>query len=439
MKKLDYLYIDEKGPQETIRITTPYDEEKKIKLGNDNMYVYVADLIKINEKNLLIIEDKYKMLEEKYMSSRNFSDDRELKGKDILDKNFNYGIASLKNRELDFYSSLFDLLLENDVYNLLFSINKMSLVVDNRLTSWILDIEEKNYIQSARILKYALVKYLEKEASGRVIQSIFDSNIGNREVLTEIQKHMVAFIEKNQHIKRMERQIQSYSGIIQVIRKTKHLIKDTPFEQASFDWNKVSFDIDLWITEMSLANKFNMQSTELILDEGIPIEPFKKLKFPSIKENEDSTTHVGLRISDVLVVIVGKYMSKLANELRYDKNNPEIRKLLPNDWFQFEEKQFDLLKKMNKYFFPNDSIYCFIVDTYFDDALLFETYFRYISSYESFHDYNKQIETHVDKHFNYLAKAMMSKWKMAETNENMVRSIYGNLNAGIKAGDIRPI
>jgi hypothetical protein len=50
---MDYLYIDEKGPQETIRMTTPYDEEKKIKLGNDNMYVYVADLIKINEERLL--------------------------------------------------------------------------------------------------------------------------------------------------------------------------------------------------------------------------------------------------------------------------------------------------------------------------------------------------------------------------------------------------
>jgi hypothetical protein len=78
---MDYLYIDEKGPQETIRMTTPYDEEKKIKLGNDNMYVYVADL----------------------------------KGKDILGKNFKFGIPSLKGRELDFYNSLFDLLLENHV------------------------------------------------------------------------------------------------------------------------------------------------------------------------------------------------------------------------------------------------------------------------------------------------------------------------------------
>lgn len=333
MKKLDYLYIDEKGPQETIRITTPYDEEKKIKLGNDNMYIYVADLIKINEKNLLNIESEYKMLEDKYMSYRKFSDDRELKGKDILDKNFNHGIASLKNRELDFYSSLFDLLLENNVNNLLFSINKMSLVVDNRLKNWILFIEERNYIESARLLKYALVKYMENEASEVVIQSIFNPDIGNREVLTEIQKHMGAFIKTNQHIRRMGKQIESYSEIIQVIRKTKHFIKDKPFEQASFDWNKVSFDIDLWITEMNLANKFNIQSTELILDEGIPIEPFEKLNFPSIKENEDSTNHVGLRISDVLVVIVGKYMSKLSNEHRYDKTNPEKENSYPRIGF----------------------------------------------------------------------------------------------------------
>lgn len=30
---MDYLYIDEKGPQETIRVTSPYNDEKKIKLG----------------------------------------------------------------------------------------------------------------------------------------------------------------------------------------------------------------------------------------------------------------------------------------------------------------------------------------------------------------------------------------------------------------------
>lgn len=216
---MDYLYIDEKGPQETIRITKPYDEEKKIKLGNDNMHVYVADVIKINEKNLPTIEEKYKLLEETYLSSRKFANKKELKGKDILDNNFEYGIASLKNRELDFYSSLFDLLLENHVDNLLFSINKMSLVVDNRLTSWILRLKELGYIDSARLLKYSLVKYLEIEASERVIQSIFDSNMEHRDVLTEIQKDLVVFVDKNKNIERMKLQIDSYKGLIEIIKR----------------------------------------------------------------------------------------------------------------------------------------------------------------------------------------------------------------------------
>ncbi|PGZ02210.1 hypothetical protein COE30_23580, partial [Bacillus cereus] len=170
-----------------------------------------------------------------------------------------------------------------------------------------------------------------------------------------------------------------------------------------------------------------------------PLEPFKKLNFPSIKEDEDSATHVGLRISDVLVVISGKYISKLANDFRYDKNNPEKRKLLPNDWFQLDEKQFDLLKKMKKYFFPNDPTYCFIVDTYFDDALLLETYFRYISSYESFNDYKEHLEAHVDQYFEYLAGNVTSKWKIALENERETRKKYGSMLSGIKAGIIRPI
>ncbi|MED4226886.1 hypothetical protein P4670_17210 [Neobacillus cucumis] len=72
-------------------------------------------------------------------------------------------------------------------------------------------------------------------------------------------------------------------------------------------------------------------------------------------------------------------------------------------------------------FFPNDSTYCFIVDTYFDDALLFETYFRYISSYESFNDYKKHLDTHVDQYFEYLAGNVMTKWNTALENERETR------------------
>ncbi len=434
---MDYLYIDEKGPQETIRASNPYNEEKKIKLGNDNMYVYVADVIKINKDSLAIIEENYKLLEKKYIASRNF--DKELKGKDILDKNFKFGIASMKNREINFYNSLIDLLLENQVDNLVLSINKMSLVTDNRLTDWILELEKKRFIESAGLLKYSLVKYLEIEASASVILSIFDSNKSNREVLTEIQKDLGAFIEKNKHVNRMRVQIAEYKKLIQTIKTKKHLISTSLFEEVSFDWEKLSFDIDLWMTEMSLNTKFNTQSTELILDEGIPLQPFKKFDFLLVKEEEDSADHVGLRISDVLIVFMGKMISKLANDVRYDKKQPEERKLLSKSWFELEEKQFGLLKKMNTYFFPGHSIYCFVMDTYFDDAVLLQSYFKYVTAYESFDSYKLQTDNHVENHFKLFFEILNSKWSEAMMNENIVRKEYGSMIAAIEAEVLRPL
>ncbi|MDE4086879.1 hypothetical protein PO902_17670 (plasmid) [Planococcus maritimus] len=434
---MTYLYIDEKGPQETIRASNPYNEEKKIRLGNDNMYVYVADVIKISKDSLSIIEENYKLLEQKYIASRNF--DKELKGKDILDKNFKFGIASMKNREIDFYNSLIDILLENQVDNLLLSINKMSLVADNRLTHWILELEKKRFIESAWLLKYSLVKYLEIEASASVILSIFDSNKSNKEVLTEIQKDLEAFIEKNKNINRMRGQILEYKKLIQIIKTNKHLISTSSFEEVSFDWEKFSFDIDLWMTEMSLDTKFQIQSTELILDEGIPLHPFAKFDFLSVKEEEDSVNHVGLRISDVLIVFMGKMISKLANDVRYDKNKPDERKLLSKSWFALDEVQFKLLKKMKDYFFPDNSTYCFVVDVYFDDAALLQTYFEYVSTYESFDSYKAQAENHVDNHFKHFIEVINSKWALAVRNEKVIRKEHGSMIDAIAAQILRPL
>ncbi|MDJ0333015.1 hypothetical protein [Planococcus sp. S3-L1] len=434
---MSYLYIDEKGPQETIRASNPYNEEQKIKLGNDNMHVYVADVIKINKDSLSIIEENYKLLEKKYITYRNF--DKELKGKDILDKNFKFGIASMKNREIDFYNSLMDLLLENQVDNLLLSINKMSLVADNRLTDWILELEKKRFIESAWLLKYSLVKYLEIEASASVILSIFDSKKSNREVLTEIQKDLKAFIERNKNINRMRGQIGEYKMLIQTIKTKKHLISTSSFEEVSFDWEKLSFDIDLWMTEMSQNTKFHIQSTELILDEGIPLKPFNKFDFLAVKEEEDSVDHVGLRISDVLIVFMGKMISKLANDVRYDKKQPEERKLLSKSWFALEEKQFELVKKMKGYFFPYNSTYCFVVDVYFDDAALLQAYFEYVSTYESFDGYKMQAENHVENHYIHTSKLLHSRWDLAIRSEKEIRKKYGSMSAAIEFEVMRPL
>ena len=137
--------------------------------------------------------------------------------------------------------------------NLLFSVNKMSIIFDSRLLEWIyLLLEEKRMIKNAYLTKYTLTKYLNTEASEEVIKSILDLNTNSKEILNEIQKDMQNIVDSNKKNKRMKNQIEEYKQIIAIIRKSKHFIVDTP-EKITFDWNKVTFAVDLWITDNKLS------------------------------------------------------------------------------------------------------------------------------------------------------------------------------------------
>lgn len=46
------VFIDEKGPQETIRIPNTYRDDRRINLGDDLMRSYVADVLYIPEDSL---------------------------------------------------------------------------------------------------------------------------------------------------------------------------------------------------------------------------------------------------------------------------------------------------------------------------------------------------------------------------------------------------
>lgn len=442
---MKYIYIDEKGPQETIRISFPYEDDNKIKLGNDKMHDYVGNVIMLSDNNKNLVESKYKDLEQKYKVLRRVkkysSMDKELKGKHIFDKKLKYGVANIKKRELDFLSSLIDLLIENRVNNLLFSINKLALVVDHRLDSWILDLDKRRFIDSTWIFKYSLVKYLRNEASSTVIHSIFDENKSNQEIIFEIQHDLQNFIAKHKSINRMKLQVQNYKELLFIIKSAKHLISNpsSNFNEVTFNWEKVSYNLDLWITEMSERESIQTQSIELILDDGIPDQPFDHLIFKNILKNQDSSDHVGLRICDVLVVLIGKMISQLSKDVQYDKNNPEIRKLLPTDWFTLEKEQFELIKKMDSYLFPEESVYCLISDTYFDNSILLESYFKYISAYKTYSDFESYMNYHVENHFKFLHKLMTAKWEKARENEAIIRKLYGSTSNAIEYKVVKPI
>ena len=111
--------------------------------------------------------------------------------------------------------------------------------------------------------------------------------------------------------------------MIKDIGNGKKLANDAVFEKVSFDWEKVSSDVDLWLSENKLHGIWEPEQSTLILDQGIPSKPFENIGFGNIMEEKDSKKFVGLQLADVLVVITGSYISKLASAVRYDKSEPE--------------------------------------------------------------------------------------------------------------------
>lgn len=432
---MKYIFMDEKGPQNSFKISKPFDKVKKLSYGNDNMHVYVADAIMFDDRNKEQLYEEYNLLEKEY--SENRQDIGELKASKILKgKRFRYGIASLEKNDFRFYNKLFDLLNRYEVENLSFSISKAALVVDSRLNDWILSIGESRR-GSALMFKYTLTKYVEIECSEEVVSKLLDKSIGLADILEVIKEDLKNILEKNLRNERMSKQISVYKELITLIEKPDYAYLGNlePATEAVFNWQKVVFPMDLWLLEKDGLDTHPQVS--LYLDEGIPKEPFTRLGLGNIIENNDSSSTIGLRISDMLVVFIGKYLSQLPADIRYDMENPDKPKHLPDNWFYLSKEQFYLVKKVRDYILGGGK-YSYGLDTFFDDGALFEGYLRYIGKYENYSEY--KIEKSHSKNFTkQLIVEMEERFKEACKNEAIVIRKYGSLKNAIEKGIFHPL
>lgn len=442
---MKFLFMDEKGPQNSFKISSPFNKINKISYANDNMHSYVANVIQIDESDYMQIEREYKKIVEEYLSNRPQlkvsleTTGKELKGLDMLKSNFEYGIASMKKNEVKFYMNLLELLLKNNVENLLFMISKMSIITSSRLISFLYFLDS-NTDFSPFLAKYVITKYAEVEASEEVIKALLDKSLPIKNILELIRSDMLAISEKNSKNARMSRQINIYMQFVEAIDrvldcKIELVEPDLPL---SFDWDKVKWAFDLWISERRF--KETTDQWLLFLDEGIPQDIFDSLNFDKIEANCNSKDYVGLQITDMIVVLIGKLISQLNSTTKYDFEKPDQRVLVDRGYFDLSEEQFDFVKKLYQFILAREGKYHFINDAYFDDSVLLQTYIGYIDSYESFENYNKVEETqHQELHMQYFIKISEMKFEESLENEALAKSIYGAIQAAVEDEMFRPL
>lgn len=208
-----------------------------------------------------------------------------------------------------------------------------------------------------------------------------------------------------------------------------------PDAEAVFNWQKVIFPMDLWLLEKDGSETH--PQVNLYLDEGIPKEPFTRLGLGNIIENNDSSSTIGLRISDMLVVFIGKYLSQLLTDIRYDMENPDKPKHLPDNWFYLSEEQFCLVKKVRNYILGGGK-YSYGLDTFFDDGVLFEGYLRYIDKYENYSKYKNE-KNHSKNFTKQLIFEMDERYTEAYKNELRTIMLFGSLKNAIEEDIFHPL
>lgn len=437
--------MDEKGPQNSFKISSPFNKISKLSYANDNMHSYVANVIQIDEFDYVHIERKFQEIVEEYLSNRPqlreslAKNKKELKGLNLLKSNFEYGIASMKKNEIKFYMDLLDLLLEYDVENLLFMVSKMSIITSSRLINFLYFLDSKTKF-SASIAKYVVTKYAEVEASEEVIKALLDKSLSTKKILELIRNDMSTISRKNLGNTRMFRQIGTYNKFIMAIDLALNCETELtePNLPLSFDWSKVKWAFDLWMTEQRFTGIENQW--RLFLDEGIPQDVFTSLDFYQVDGGCNSRDYVGLQITDIIVVLIGKLISQLNLRTKYDFEKPDQHVLLCDDYYNFSEAQFDFIKKLQKFILARKGQYHFINDAYFDDSVLLETYISYISSYHTFENYNKvELKQHSELHLAYFIKNSAMKFKKSMEVEALAKEYYGTIKAAVKAKMFRPL
>ena len=443
---MHYLFMDEKGPQNSFKISDPFDKKNKLSYANDNMHSYVANVIQIEKTVYGSIEKEYCQIVETYLSTRKQlqqslkNKSRELKGLDLIRTNFDYGIASMMGNEVQFYISVFKMLNQYDVDNLIFMISKMSIITSSRLTNFFYFLDEEIKFSSF-IAKYVLTKYAEVEASKKVIEALLNKALPTRPLLKLIKEDLNRIINNNQGNMRMSRQLAIYQQLITAMDRVinNHKIKLLePELKLSFDWNKVKWAFDLWMTEQGFPDK-NIEYT-LFLDEGIPSNIFTELNINKIEEDCDSRDYVGLQITDMIVVLIGKLVSQMTVNTRYDFNKPDQRVLLNKEYFDLIEPQYNLISELNRFLLDKETNYHFVNDAYFDESLLLQVYIGYITSFDNFEQYNSvKSKDHVDCYFKNFVKQSEEKYSEGMKNESMAKCMFGSLKEGIEDGTVRPL
>ena len=122
---------------------------------------------------------------------------------------------------------------------------------------------------------------------------------------------------------------------------------------------------------------------DLIIDQEGKSITLNSAKLAGLKNatEEDSKKYVGIRMADMFVGIISKFMKSFHREISIDYTNGIHKNLLGKKWFLVNDRQFQLYKQLYKIICENnDYWYKSYAGIYVDDMVLLVTFLRFMVS-----------------------------------------------------------
>lgn len=330
---------------------------------------FVSVIVGWSKEKEQVLFKKYQSFETKYAQRKD--KDGELKSKTLKKKQFEFGFASMTKPNVQFvddFLSLFDGEIEF-YYSIASKIEYLVLQLFSEYKS--------NFFFDADAMKYSITKSLVVYRPEKVVNCLFNSPESFVDVLKDFFRERIECNKENIKLKVAESQ--AFSDILNYLENVSIVPK--------LDW---VYDMPFYGFQKYLEEE---KITDYILtldkegEEGQESKTLQTARLIGLQNTAevDSLSCCGVRMADMMAGIMTKLLKSLCDSLRYHSLEEGVqKKVLVAKWFQMNEAQLGLYKKLYKIICEWDHARCkSYAGIYSDDLVTFIALLNYMNHFES--------------------------------------------------------
>lgn len=332
--------------------------------------------------------------EDRQRAHYGLSKEQELKSTIISKKNFKYGVRSFNKDTLNFYREFFELL---EIINPVLQINMVS------KTELYLRIAFKGLVYkgvgllSENAFYYTLTKFMLTYHNEELLKSLY--NVQDYKSLLEFKKllqyNFRCIINEIRGIKRKEMELTAFQNILYILENS--VIKELPEKEYNFQYY-INFE---GLCKLLDEKNIDIRLVSVVIDEEQKTYlTAQNYAFYDVRCGK-SEEMIELRLSDWLASFIGRFIygiyndegmkeDKVTNIREIGKNDLESKRLLSKQWFDLDEKQFNLYQLIYEALIIGHTEYWTAMAMSFADQCVdFYSLIRYFSKYDSYKRYKK--------------------------------------------------